>query len=347
MPTSNNTDNDTKQRAKAPDSGDVAPAPRVGEPGHPMTPSSFNGRVESDKPTRAQQAIIDERDRRRARKIVDLEEASADAASLDPERAVVIDCREKPPAPKMLIEHLIYRGASHWLAGHVKDGKSIIALWAANEIMENGGHVLWMDWENGTTRLQRWLYELGANPEIVERQFHLYDSPSLGLGGEAIEAQFDAWAERWPDALVVIDSMSKALPSGLSDNSADDVTDWTMGILKPLTRRAFTPIVIDHERKDGSAKDRYGRGSGAKGADADVSLHREAAPARPPRSRRVPPGGRLVARGRRGRRLGAPAGDAHRCAGQQSRDSPRAGPRCSPPLRRTDLEGRDRPARAG
>jgi hypothetical protein len=172
----------------------------------------------------------------------------------------------------MLLAPLLYKGASHWFSGHPKHGKTILVMHAAIQLIHEGHHVIWLDYEGGAKRTARRLYEMLARPEPVQEFFHYQYAPRTTTDPKVIAAFEDALAT-WPGALVVFDSQAKALRrAGLSEDSADDVTLWTQNVVLNLTNEHnATVAVIDHMVKTGGRDSRYARGSGAKAADADVS----------------------------------------------------------------------------
>jgi RecA-family ATPase len=69
---------------------------------------------------------------------------------------------------------------------------------------------------------------------------------------------------------VVIDSLSKALSfAGINENANDEVTKWTMPVVKACKDHAMPIVIIDHVSKAGKDSE-YSRGAGAKLADVDV-----------------------------------------------------------------------------
>jgi hypothetical protein len=180
--------------------------------------------------------------------------------------------RDGVDPPKMLFDGLLYEGASHWFSGHPKHGKTILVMHVAIELIERGRHVIWLDYEGGPRRTARRLDEMAADPDNVGEYFHYQYAPQTTADDSVIRA-FEAALEKWPGALVVYDSQAKALRrAGLSEDKADEVTEWTQNLVLKLTNtQDATVAVIDHMPKTGTSRSRYARGSGAKAADADVS----------------------------------------------------------------------------
>lgn len=174
--------------------------------------------------------------------------------------------------PALLLPGLLYEGASHWFSGHPKHGKTVLVMHAAITLIEKGHHVIWLDYEGGPRRTARRLREMNALPSAVAEFFHYEYAPHTTTQPKVIAA-FEQTIDQWPGALVVFDSQAKALRrAGFSEDSADEVTEWTQNLVLNLTNvKHATVAVIDHMVKSGGRESRYARGSGAKAADADVS----------------------------------------------------------------------------
>jgi hypothetical protein len=180
------------------------------------------------------------------------------------------------PEPTQLVEGLVIDQAVNWFCGHPEQGKTIIALWVAIEHMRNGGHVVWLDWENGVLKVLRRLLAMGAGADLIVGHFHYTGYPVIPADVDGLARIADALG-RWPGALVVFDSASKALSvAGLSENNPEEATRWTVQIVMPVRERGSTVVVLDHVTKDANRHTPYPRGAGSKLADTDVAWYVEA-----------------------------------------------------------------------
>ena len=179
--------------------------------------------------------------------------------------------------PEQLVPDLVVKERVTWLAGHPGQGKSTVAMWIAVQHIQNGGHVIWLDWEGGLREtLLRFLAIGGLTQEQIVASFHYSNAPYMTVEN-GLEQLLPA-VERMPGALVVFDSASKALSvAGLDENSPPDATRWTTQIVMPLRDHGATPLVIDHVAKTATRSTPYARGAGSKLADTDVSWYVEAA----------------------------------------------------------------------
>lgn len=167
------------------------------------------------------------------------------------------------PEPEVLVDDLIYTEGVHLVSGHPGCGKTTIVQHMAHIAMRDGGHCIWLDYEAGARGTVRRLLNLGIAKELIRTNFHYSPWPV------AAEKYLAGVAAQYPGALIVIDSMSKALAAaGISENANDEVTGWTVQVVKACKDHALPIVIIDHVAKAGTGQ--YSRGAGAKLADVDV-----------------------------------------------------------------------------
>ena len=180
------------------------------------------------------------------------------------------------PEPERLIPDLLYANRVHWLSGHPGHGKTTIAADAARQLMAAGRHVVWLDWEAGLRPTIARMLAVGAEPEQLSELFHLAISPPLSADDDGF-AKIAAALGDYPDALIVLDSASKALgAAGADENNPTEATAWTTKIVLPAREAGATVVVIDHVVKGATRTTPYARGAGSKLADTDVAWYVEA-----------------------------------------------------------------------
>ena len=136
--------------------------------------------------------------------------------------------------------------------------------------------IAWLDWEGGKRPTVRRMIATSAGIDLREpitalgAQFHYVHGPRMTADEDGF-APIRAAVERWPGALVVFDSASKALSAaGLDENNNSEATRWTTEVVMPTRDAGGTALVIDHVTKGATRSTPYARGAGAKLADTEV-----------------------------------------------------------------------------
>lgn len=168
------------------------------------------------------------------------------------------------PEPVQLIQGVLYDEGVHWLSGEPDSGKTTLAAAFALQSMCLGLHVVWLDFEGGLNPSVRRFAAVGLGAALASSNFHYAGWPVDPEGSLA------AVAARWPGALIVFDSASKAQSAqGVEENDNTAVTAWTMRLVRAAKQEHLSLVVIDHISK-GAQESRYARGAGSKQADTDV-----------------------------------------------------------------------------
>lgn len=168
------------------------------------------------------------------------------------------------PEPVQLVPNVLYDEGVHWLSGEPDSGKSTLAVAFALQAMAMAVPVVWLDFEGGATPSARRFKAAGMTAAIARAHFHYAGWP------QDPEASLGAVAARWPGAVVVFDSASKAQSAhGIEENDNSAVTKWTVSLVRAAKQHGLALVVIDHISK-GARESNYARGAGSKQADTDV-----------------------------------------------------------------------------
>ena len=182
----------------------------------------------------------------------------------------------RPPEPDMLRRSdggpLLYAGKMHTLQAEPSSAKTWIALYASVEVLDMGGAVVYLDYEDTAITIYQRLLALGASAESVRERFrHLSPAGPIGV---AERAQLDALLEELNPDLVIIDGVAEALQrEGLSEDAAADFVRWADMLPRPMARAGAAVVMIDHLVKDKEQQGRYARGSSAKLAVIDGAVY--------------------------------------------------------------------------
>lgn len=146
---------------------------------------------------------------------------------------------------------LFYEGQVNYLHGTDGVGKSYVALFAAVEVLEDGGHVWWLDYEDPdeVTVVGR-LLDLGVKPDVIAHQFH-YLHPETEATPTAVAMVCD-FVRGTKARLVVVDSVGEAMGlDGINEDKDAEVTPWMRRVLRPLAATGAAVLPIDHGVKNG------------------------------------------------------------------------------------------------
>lgn len=152
---------------------------------------------------------------------------------------------------------LFYCGRLHSIFGPPGGGKTWIALAALVERLQDGQHVLLIDWEDAEQGTVQRLLQLGATPDDLERFDYRNPTTSLAYGMTTIEDDPTPWT------MIVMDSAGEALAAqGVELNDDTGTAQW-MQLAKRLARRAEQPsvVMLDHVPKAGDEPAKYAIGS--------------------------------------------------------------------------------------
>lgn len=171
-----------------------------------------------------------------------------------------------------LYEDVLARGRGHSIfAGH-KVGKSLLMLWLAMQLIEQGVVVVYLDYEMGEDDLFDRLSDMGFGPDTDLSRLRYALLPNLSpldsvVGAAELASLIDGVVAEFPDdhIAVVIDTTGRAVAG--EENSADTIRAFYRWTGMELKRRGITWARLDHSGKD-AAKGQ--RGSSAKGDDVDV-----------------------------------------------------------------------------
>jgi hypothetical protein len=142
----------------------------------------------------------------------------------------------------------LYPGKWHTMIGLTTAGKTFWALWQAKAVMEDGGHVVYVHFEeaNPAGTIARLLH-MGADREMIRKQFHWPDSRPWTRGEmpEEIERLSDA------PALAVLDGINAACGNhGWNVSEAGSVGLYRAMFVHPLTAVGAAVLSLGHPVKN-------------------------------------------------------------------------------------------------
>jgi hypothetical protein len=164
---------------------------------------------------------------------------------------------------------LFYSGKMHVLQAEPSSGKSWLALYAGLEVLNMGGSVVYIDYEDSGSGIVNRLKALGADPTSIADRFQ-YIRPS-GPMGTSERAELLAVLRKMNPDLIVIDGVAEAISrDGFDEDRNSEVVKWVDQYPRWITQISGASVVmIDHIAKDKDKGGRYARGAGHKLAAVD------------------------------------------------------------------------------
>jgi hypothetical protein len=132
--------------------------------------------------------------------------------------------------------------------------------------MEQGGHVVYLDFEQGEGDTAERLIALGADADLLDERLHYLAWPDLSDW-----AQLEELWDEWPGALGLWDSMAGVLETlGLDEDKPSQVKKFSRPLLQ-LSKQHGPQLVLDHLVKTEDGKGIYAqRGAAAKLGDVEA-----------------------------------------------------------------------------
>lgn len=201
---------------------------------------------------------------------------SADAAALKPDRGwlpadvgAFLDGDVQVITPELMPRSdgicLLYRGRTHSFHGESESGKSLVIQAEAARVLESGGTVAYVDFEDSIEGVGGRLLAMGVQKDTLRARF-LYIQPEDDYHAtEEATAAFVALTKR-PLDLVVVDGVTDSLSLfRLDGRQESDYSKWNDMLPKRLAKRTGAAVVqIDHVIKDAESRGRWAVGSQAK-----------------------------------------------------------------------------------
>lgn len=169
---------------------------------------------------------------------------------------------------------LLYPGRVNLIYGESEAGKSWIALQAASEVLQRGGRVLWIDYEDTVRTFRNRLRTFGITDDNAERIHYLNPSKALHDHHKS-HVSSPGWADlvelcrvhRYE--LAVIDTMTGAMSvEGLDPNVGTDVEATHRVLMGTIVRESGAAVlVLDHVVKSNES-----RGRGPIGSERKLSV---------------------------------------------------------------------------
>lgn len=182
-----------------------------------------------------------------------------------------LDGAEAPPAELFKRTDgvpLLYRGAMHWFHGESESCKSWAAQLAVAQVLNDGGRVLYIDFEDDARSVVGRLLAMVVDRGAVAKGFtYMRPDEPLADGRGRITAGGVAFArllaehvdEGWD--LVIVDGVTEAMTvEDLDLGSNADIATWLRRLPKRLADLGAAVVMIDHVTKSREERGRFAIG---------------------------------------------------------------------------------------
>ena len=174
----------------------------------------------------------------------------------------VLDGTYRPPQPTVGRRDdgvgLFYPGRMNSVASESEAGKTWLALVACLQEINDGNHVLYLDFEDDAGGVVGRLLCLGANPADIMERFH-YVRPENSMG--PVDAVDLAMVLEHSPTLAIVDGVTEGMSLfGLELKDNTDVAKFGRQLLRPLMNSGAAVVTLDHVVKSSENRGRYSIG---------------------------------------------------------------------------------------
>ncbi|MEU6490365.1 AAA family ATPase [Streptomyces sp. NPDC046984] len=174
----------------------------------------------------------------------------------------VLDGSYSPPQPTVGRRDdgvgLFYPGRMNSVASESEAGKTWLALIACLQEINNGNHVLYLDFEDDAGGVVGRLLCLGANPADVLERFHYVRPENSPSDIDLIDL---AMVLEHSPTLAIVDGVTEGMSLfGLELKDNTDVAKFGRQLLRPLMNSGAAVVTLDHVVKSSENRGRYSIG---------------------------------------------------------------------------------------
>ena len=159
---------------------------------------------------------------------------------------------------------LLYSGELHSFHGESESGKSLIVLWEAGRLMQDGHDVLWIDFDSDARENVGRLRAYGVPIDVIREHFKYVRPEGMAKGSKGYAALF-----RNKYKLAVLDGVTDAILLVNGTESKGDPNSAYVMFSRRLPKKLMDEtgaavVMIDHVVKDGPNRGRFAIGAQAK-----------------------------------------------------------------------------------
>jgi hypothetical protein len=174
----------------------------------------------------------------------------------------VLDGTYKPPQPSVGRRDdgagLFYPGRMNSIASESEAGKTWFALIACLQEINDGNHVLYLDFEDDAGGVVGRLLALGANPADVLDRFHYVRPENKPSDIDLIDL---AAVLQFSPTLAIVDGVTEGMSLyGLEIKDNTDIATFGRQLLRPIMNSGAAVVTLDHVVKSSENRGRYSIG---------------------------------------------------------------------------------------
>lgn len=159
---------------------------------------------------------------------------------------------------------MFYSGKCHTVVSETEAGKTWLALSACLDEMQDGNHVLYLDFEDDAGGVIGRLLTLGAHRDLIRTHFH-YLRPDTPIGTGVHRDDLRTLVQQHRPTLAVLDGITEAMTlHGLNPNSNDDAATFNNLLPRPIAKTGAAVVSLDHVTKDRESRGKYALGAAHK-----------------------------------------------------------------------------------
>lgn len=155
---------------------------------------------------------------------------------------------------------LFYPGKVHTVSSESEAGKTWLALSACLDVITDGGHVLYLDFEDDEGSIVRRLLALQLGADQIRDRFH-YVRPTEALGGGINADDLREILTGYRPALCVIDGITEAMTlHGMDPLSNRDIAAFGRLVPRSIADAGPAVVCLDHVVKSSENRGKYALG---------------------------------------------------------------------------------------
>ena len=158
-------------------------------------------------------------------------------------------------------ESILYPGKEHSIVSEPEGGKTWFALSIAQDEMNAGNHVAYLDFEDDAGGIVGRLLVLGCSREVIAERFH-YVRPSAAIGTGIHLDDLRSLLVEFSPTVVFLDGITEAMSlHGLDPLKNDDVANFGKVLAKRITASGAAVASLDHVTKSTDNRGRWAIGA--------------------------------------------------------------------------------------